>query len=198
MDERLLSAEAIVFDIGNVLLRFDPAQVATLLPEQNRAALMEAMFGPKHLWAAFDLGKESNEEIARRISRAAGVPGTWDCVLYVLSHFHEVMSPLPLAAMLPALRAQGKRLFALTNYPEPSFTLACAAFPFLSTALDGTLVSAREKLVKPDPTIFRLLVERYSLTPEKTLFIDDLEANVKSAAALGFRTWHYAGENQIC
>ena len=198
MDKRLLSADAIVFDIGNVLLRFDPAQVASLLPEQSRGPLMEAMFGPPHLWAAFDLGAESNEEIARRISQAAGVPAAWSSVLYVLSHFHEVMAPLPLAALLPGLRARGKRLFALTNYPEPSFTLACGAFPFLWRDLDGALVSAREKLVKPDPAIFRLLIERYSLTPEKTLFIDDLEANVKSAAALGFCTWHYAAENQVC
>lgn len=197
MDKRFAEVESVVFDVGNVLLRFDPTRVAGLLPDENRRPLMEAMFGPRHLWAAFDLGLESNEEIARRISSAAGLADDWPWVVHVLSHFHEVMVPLPLAGELPALRAQGKRLFALTNYPEPSFSLACAAFPFLTRDLEGAVVSAREKLVKPDPAIFRLLTRRYSLTPEKTLFIDDLEANVRSAASLGFRTWHYTEENQV-
>lgn len=191
MDERLLAAEAIVFDVGNVLLRFDPERVSALLPADVRGPLAQSMFGPAHLWSGFDGGLESNESIARRIARDAGIPDAWPQVIHVLHHFHETMTPLPLAGRLAELRAMGKRLFALTNYPEPSFSLACAAFPFLTEEMEGAVVSARERLVKPDPAIFRLLARRYSLTPEKTLFIDDTEKNVISAAEWGFRVWHY-------
>ena len=59
------------------------------------------------------------------------------------------------------------------------------------------MVSAREKLVKPDPAIFQLLTERYRLYPRDTLFIDDARANVEAAASLGFQIWHYAGEDRL-
>ena len=73
MDERLLKADTIVFDIGNVLLRFDPGKVALLLPASIRQPLMQVLFGPQHLWGGFDLGAESNEEIA------AAPPGRRTC-----------------------------------------------------------------------------------------------------------------------
>ena len=91
----------------------------------------------------------------------------------------------------------GKRLYALSNYPEPSFSLTAARFPFLTECLDGAVISSREKLVKPDPEIFRLLCRRYSLIPEKCLFIDDLKGNTEAAAAEGFRVWHYAGADRL-
>ena len=196
MDERLLRADAIVFDVGNVLLSFDPIKVASLLPEAYREPLSAVLFGPEFRWAKFDLCLTSNEEIAREIAEAAQVPGGAEMVLYVLRHFHETMAPLPMYRAIPSLRAMGKRLFALTNYPEPSFTLAMEAFPELKT-LDGQIVSAREKLGKPSQDIFRLLISRYSLDPARSLFIDDVKANTDGAALAGFQTWHYAGDDRL-
>lgn len=193
MDQRLLDADTIVFDIGNVLLGFNAEKIAPLLPEADREPLLEAMFGPPQLWGQFDLGADSNETIARRIADAAHLPGREKEVLDLLHHFPEVMDPLPLYGLLPELRKMGKRLYALSNYPEPSFSLTALRFPFLTECLDGAVVSSREKKVKPDPEFFRLLCGRYSLVPEKCLFIDDLKANVDAAAREGFRTWHYTG-----
>lgn len=196
MDERLLQAEAVVFDVGNVLLHFDPEKACSLLAEDIRAPLQDAMFGPGYPWGAFDMGRESNETIAKRIAANAGLPHHWEAVIYILHHFHETMHALPMAGLIPSLKAMGKRLYALTNYPEPSFTLTCNAFPFFAR-LDGCIVSAREKLGKPDDEIFQLLIQRYQLNPEKSLFIDDLESNILAARQAGFNTWHYAGEDRI-
>ena len=197
MDERLARADAIVFDVGNVLLRFDPDRVVTLLPEEHRAALAGVMFGTRHQWGRFDLGAESNEEIALSIASEAGVPGGEGMVLYALYHFHETMDRLPMYSLLPELRKAGKRLFALTNYPEPSFTFACRAFPYLTECLEGAVVSSREKLVKPEPAIFHFLTRKYDLIPSRTLFIDDTAANTDAAAREGFRVWHYAGKDRL-
>ena len=90
----------------------------------------------------------------------------------------------------------GKRLLALTNYGEPAFSSACSAYPNLGL-LEGAVVSSREKVCKPDPAIFSVLIERYRLIPGETLFIDDSLANAQAAAALGFRAWHYAGEDRM-
>ena len=196
MDARLLESDSIVFDVGNVLLTFDPAKVASLLPEEHRQALSQAMFGPDWRWSAFDLGVEGNEAIAQSMADAAGVPGGKDMVLHALYTFYRTMKPLPLYHMIPALKSMGKRLFALTNYCEPSFSFTYDAFPNLHL-LDGAVVSAREKICKPDPAFFGVLTERYGLIPEKTLFIDDSLANVQSAQRIGFRTWHYAGGDVI-
>ncbi len=197
MDARLTQAEAIVFDVGNVLLSFDPAAVCGLLPENLRESLPEWLFGAPFMWAPFDQGLESNEALAQKVEDASGLPGAKDAVLYLLRHFPETMHPLPLYGCLDALSAMGKRLYALTNYCEPSFTITCERFPLLKDRLLGAVVSHREKLVKPDPAFFRLLRDRYHLIPEKTLFIDDVRANVDAAAREGFRIWHYAGEDRL-
>lgn len=152
--------------------------------------------GPDRLWSLFDLGAESNEVISKRIAERAGCPGDWPDVEGLLVRFPETLEPLPMSRLLPELKGLGKRLYCLTNFPEPSLTLTCQRFAFFRE-MDGMVVSAREKLVKPDPAIFRLLARRFSLVPSKTLFIDDLEENTASAAKEGFRVWHYAGEDRI-
>ena len=196
MDERLLRAETIVFDIGKVLLSFEPERVPQLAPEENRGALFEVMFGPDHLWSGFDAGLETNEALARTIARRAGVPQAWEWVIYILEHFCETMEPLPLYHTIPVLKAQGKKIYALTNYPEPSFSLTKKAFPNLQL-MDGEAVSSREKLTKPDPAFFQVLIRRCGLDPARSLFIDDLAQNVASAERLGFQTWHYSGTDVL-
>ena len=196
MDERLLKASCIVFDVGNVLLSFEPEKVAELLPGEHRQALYTAMFGPDWRWAAFDLGAESNDEIAQSMAEAAGVPGGKEMVLYAFRHFYQTMNPLPLYHLLPELKSMGKRLYALTNYGEPAFSFAKEHFPSLQL-LEGEVVSSREKIMKPDGKIFRLIAARYQLTPGETLFIDDSLANCQGAEKEGFQTWHYFGDDRI-
>ena len=196
MDARLLKADTIVFDVGRVLLTFEPEKVGSLLPEEHRQALFRAMFGPDCRWSAFDLGAETNEAIAQSMADAAGVPDGKDMVLRAFYDFYKTMRPLPLYQMIPTLKGMGKRLFGLTNYGDPAFTSTCAAFPHL-TLLDGIVVSSREKVCKPDPAIFALLIERYGVIPKESLFIDDSLPNTRTAAEMGFRTWHYAGDDVI-
>ncbi len=196
MDARLLKADTIVFDVGMVLLTFEPEKVGSLLPEEHRQALFRAMFGSDWRWAAFDLGAETNEAIAQSMADAAGVPGGKDMVLRAFYDFYKTMRPLPLYQMIPTLKSMGKRLFALTNYGEPAFTSTCGAFTHLAQ-LNGIVVSSREKVCKPDPAIFALLIERFGVIPEETLFIDDSLPNTQTASAMGFRTWHYAGDDVI-
>ena len=74
MDARLMEAETIVFDVGNVLLSFEPEKVLALLPEQGRDEMLHALFGPAMLWSGFDLGRDGNDAVAERIAQAAGFP----------------------------------------------------------------------------------------------------------------------------
>ena len=196
MDERLRQAYCIVFDVGNVLLTFEPDKVMELIPAEHRSAMQHAMFGPDWRWAAFDLGAETNEEIAQSMADAAGVPGGKELALYAVLHFPETMRPMPLYFLIPELKRMGKKVYGLTNYCEPSFTYTAERFENLRL-LDGVVVSNREKVTKPDPAIFALLTERYGVIPQKSLFIDDSLPNVLAAEALGFKTWHYAGADSL-
>ena len=195
MDERLLKTDTVVFDVGKVLLTFEPERVASLLPAEHRQSLKEAMFGPIHRWSEFDLGRKPNEQIAGEIAEAAGVPGGAEMVLEALYRFPETMEPLPLYHCIGPLKKLGKRLYALTNYAEPSFTLTREAFPVLQE-LDGEVVSSREKLCKPEKELYRRLMDRYGIDPGSSLYIDDVEANVRAGVEIGFRVWHYTGDDR--
>lgn len=186
----LSKADTVVFDVGMVLFAFEEQTVCELIPPEHRQALRAAMFDPPKRWSAFDLGLEPNETIAKRIAQAAGFPGSENEVLHVVTGFHLVMHVLPLFSRLPELRQNGKKLYALTNYPEPSFTLLNEKHHVLDY-LDGAIISAREHVAKPDPAIYQLLIDRYRITPEHSLYIDDLSENISAARAKGFQTWHY-------
>ena len=99
---------------------------------------------------------------------------------------------MPLAHLIGDLKKMGKRIYALTNYPEPSITRTVERCPFF-WEMDGMVVSAREKMAKPDPRFFRLLLDRYHINPRDALFIDDRPENVHAAEELGIKGWLYTG-----
>jgi len=87
------------------------------------------------------------------------------------------------------------RLYALTNWSAESFPVAYKRFEFLHW-FEGILVSGAENLKKPDPAIFHLLLERYSIQSENTIFIDDNRLNIEAARILGFQTILYINSTQ--
>lgn len=89
--------------------------------------------------------------------------------------------------VLRALKAKDYPVYALTNFPADKFQLTKKRFDFFKY-FDGIVVSGEEKIIKPDPAIFHLICQRYNLTPETSLFIDDNEKNINAAKALGFHT----------
>jgi 2-haloacid dehalogenase len=92
--------------------------------------------------------------------------------------------------ILADLRARGQRLFALTNWSAETFPVAQARFPFLRW-FEDIVVSGEVKLVKPDPRIYRLALERNRLRADRTLFVDDALHNVQAARALGLSAIHF-------
>jgi 2-haloacid dehalogenase len=90
----------------------------------------------------------------------------------------------PVVEILAELRGTGVRLFALTNWSGETFPVARPQYPFLEW-FEGIVVSGDERLIKPDPQIFEVLLQRYGLHAATTAFIDDHQANVDAAAQLG-------------
>ena len=87
-------------------------------------------------------------------------------------------------------------IYALTNWSGETFPVALQKFPFLSW-FEGIVVSGDEKLKKPDPAIYKLLLERYQLKAADCVFIDDRADNVEAAVALGFEGIHFSNHKQL-
>lgn len=87
-------------------------------------------------------------------------------------------------ALKATLRAEGYRLYGLTNWSAETFPLAEEKYSFMK-GLDGVVVSGYERVKKPDERIFRILLERYNLRPEETVFFDDHIENIIAAREMG-------------
>ena len=193
MDPRLQAKNILVFDVGNVLVRFDPRTISEAfgLPP----ALEEAVFGTG-LWAWIDTGLMGTGDLARLMCRTVPTDSREDYLLVsrLLDEFYRFLVPLAPSLWLPELKAAGKKLYYLTNYASPAFEKTMERFPFFEY-FDGGVVSAREHIIKPMPAIYRLLCRRYGFSPEEALFIDDSEVNTEAARKEGFSVWCRRGED---
>lgn len=88
-------------------------------------------------------------------------------------------------------------LFGLTNWSEETFPYALENYDFFQLFDGKIVVSGTEKLIKPDPKIWYVLLERYHLKPQESVFIDDSLKNIETARSLGFETIHITPETNL-
>lgn len=89
--------------------------------------------------------------------------------------------------LLKRLKRDGYGIYGLTNWSAETIPLVYSKYDFFQL-FDGIVVSGEEKVIKPDPGIYSILLKRYFLTVENTVFIDDNSANIETAKRLGFQT----------
>ena len=188
---------AVVFDLGGVLVDWNPRYLYRRLFDGDEAAMERFL--------AEVCTPAWNDEQDR------GRPFAEACALLVRDHperralieawparFEETMAgPIPgTVDILAALRDRGTPLYALSNWSAETFPRAQAVFPFLHW-FDGVVISGALRIAKPDPSIYRHLLERYALRPEDTVFIDDAPRNIDAAAALGMRAIRFTGAEAL-
>src|SRR5205807_8029099 len=108
------------------------------------------------------------------------------------SRFDEMIAG-PIAGsieVLAELRDRGTPLYGLTNWSAETYPAALERFAFLRW-FRGILVSGEVGLIKPDPRIFALLIERFGVEPQRAVYIDDVEANVAAARPFGIHAIHF-------
>ncbi len=99
--------------------------------------------------------------------------------------------------ILKELKASGKyHIYGLTNWSAETFPIAVKQFEFLNW-FEGILVSGSEGIKKPDPAIYELLLERYSIDRKTALFIDDSLRNVAAAEKIGIKSIHFIGPENL-
>lgn len=177
-------ARAVVFDLGGVLIDWNPRYLYDrLIPDAAACEkFLTTVCSPE--WnAGQDQGRPWQEAIAER---SALFPDQAELIAAYFTRWEE-MIPRAIPGtpeILATLQQKGIRTWSITNFSTETLPRACARFPFLRS-FDGMIVSGEVGLLKPDPAIYRCLLQRFSLNPEELLFVDDIPANVAAAQALG-------------
>jgi 2-haloacid dehalogenase len=186
----------IVFDIGKVLIHYDPdLPYAKLIPDAEERQWFFANVCTHDWNVEQDRGRTWLEAEALLLER---FPDKEEHIRAFRTYWHEMV---PYAyersvAHLERFLAEGRDVTLLTNFADDTFDQACAIFPFLKTPR-GVTVSARVRLIKPDPEIYRSHTETFHLDPAHTLFIDDALANIEAARAFGWNAIHYTGADAL-
>lgn len=178
--------EAVIFDLGGVLIDWNPRHLYRGLFEGDEAA-MERFLAEvtTQAWnAEQDAGRSWQDAVDLLVAEH---PDRRDLIVAYRERWTEMLAG-PIAGtveVLADLRRAGVRLAAVTNWSAETFPVARRRYPFLGW-FETIVVSGEEGIVKPDPGIFRLVLERTGWRAGETVFVDDSPANVAAAAALGF------------
>jgi len=181
------AVSAVVFDLGGVLIDWDPRYLYRSLFGGDEAAMerfLATVCTPE--WnRGQDAGRPWSEAIA---SLVAEHPEHADLIRAFWDRWPETLGDAidPTVDVLAELRAAGIPLYALSNWSAETFPIARPRYPFLDW-FDGIVISGEVGAAKPDPRIYQALVERHGLDPASLAFVDDVPANVAAAESLGMR-----------
>ena len=185
--------DTLVFDMGQVLIHWTGAGLLEKfgLEETDRDLLLRELFGDVE-WVGLDHGTISYDQAVAAV--CARVPERLHPVVreLVTGWWRQPLQPMEgMGALVRELKAEGYGIYLLSNASLALRTY----FPRIpgSECFDGLMVSAEEKLLKPDPAIFRALMERFRLVPERCFFVDDSPANVEGAMSVGLNGCVFRG-----
>ena len=189
--------DAVVWDLGGVLIGWDPRVLYRRLlgsDEEVEAYLAEVDFAG---WNRLqDAGRPMAEGVAELSAR---FPHRRELVeAYPARYAETLLGPVPGSVeLLDELRRRGQvRLLALTNWSADTFHHARDGYPFL-TWFEAVVVSGEERLAKPDPRLFRRVLDRHGLESATTVYVDDSAANVAAAGALGLIALLFTGAEKL-
>ena len=184
IDDVRPKVEAVAFDLGGVLIDWSASYLyRSLLPDDASVAAFLEEVGFIDWNTALDAGRDWDEAVEWLGTRH---PGRRDLIEAFRDRWEETLggSIEPTVEILEELRASGVRTFALSNWSRRTFDLAASRFQFLR-GFEAVVISGDVGATKPDPRIYRELLERGDLRPESTVFIDDSPQNVASAISTG-------------
>lgn len=188
--------DAVLFDLGKVLLDWDPRYYYGRYFSSDDALEYFVQDVIAHDWyLEMDAGKPVDQAIAER---SRSFPEHAELIARWKEGWPVMMRGAISGSVdiLDELRRRGVRLYALTNFSRETWPLAKARFEFLSWFEDA-IVSGEHGIVKPDPRIFELAISRCRLKPAQTAFIDDVPANVEAGRACGLRAIQFTSPAKL-
>jgi 2-haloacid dehalogenase len=190
-------ARAVVFDLGGVLLDWNPRYLYRKLFDGDDAAMewLLAEVCTMQWHHAHDLGVPPE----RTTPPLVAAHPEYEELIWAWSRRSEEMIAGPIdgsVKLLSELKAAGVPCYALTNMERETYPLRAKRYPFLGW-FDGTVVSGFEGVAKPDVAIFELLLERFNLAASETVLIDDSPANVAAGRSAGLQAIEFESPERL-
>jgi 2-haloacid dehalogenase len=179
---------AVVFDLGGVLIDWDPRYLYRSLFGDDEAAMetfLATVCTPE--WnRKQDAGRLWSDAVAELVAKH---PGQRELIVAYHERWSETLGDAiePTVAVLAELHEAGVPVYALSNWSAETFPTARPRYPFLEW-FDGIVISGEVGSAKPDRRIYEALLERHGLEAGEILFIDDSAENVAAAETLGIRS----------
>jgi len=186
----------VIFDLGGVLIDWDPRYLyRKLLSSEDEVERFLAEVCTPAWNARQDAGRTWAEAVAELTAKH---PDHAELIAAFDKRWGETIGgAIPgTVEILRRLRDRGVRLLALTNWSAEKFDLTFPRFEWLSW-FEGIVVSGRERLVKPDPQLFQILLDRYDVEPDEAVYIDDVHHNVEAAAGFGLTALLFTGPEKL-
>jgi HAD superfamily hydrolase (TIGR01509 family) len=178
-----------LWDLGNVLVQWEPELI---YPAFNVSAVHTQYLRSELLehpdWLRLDQGLTTEQEVAARISSETELShdDAQRCFDVIR---HSLVNIDASVAMLSQMKAAGVPMYVLSNMSNENAAYLRTREYF--SLFDDVVISAEEKLIKPDPALFELVLKRYRLNAEEVYFIDDSMPNIVAARELGMQALHF-------
>lgn len=185
----------IILDIGNVLAGFCWKEHYERFGYDDKMVERIAKATVRHpAWNEFDRGDMRLEEIVQAFIESdpeieQDIRKTLEDVSTMIKRYEYAIP------WIRELKSKGYRVLYLSNFSEKAETDCAHALDFIPY-MDGGILSYQEKIIKPMPEIYQLLIDRYSLVPEECVFMDDTPANLTGAEKFGIHTIHFQDREQ--
>ena len=176
--------KTIIFDVGNVLFGYDPQYILhQLLPDNGYHDVYIRYLFKGKIWQDLDRGIVTEFDVEQVLTGQINDPELAQNFRHILNNFVYHLSLIKGSrAIFLALRQQYD-MYLCSNFQSVPFSKLRELHPFL-TQVDGQVISAHQRLMKPEPDIYEWLFNTYSIDPASALFIDDLPENVAAAQSL--------------
>ena len=179
--------ENLVFDFGNVLVVFKPEEhLREYVQTDEEAMELRNLIWESKPWKDADIGLCGRQETFERLCEMyPEKTALFQKILFECSEWLTI--PQEVKAVLHKLQAAGYNLYYISNTNPMDYETMMKNHAILHE-LKGGLASFQEKMLKPDPAIYQLLLERYGLNAEECLFVDDMAVNTEAAEKVGYHT----------
>lgn len=174
----------VVFDIGKVLCAFDwESYIDHMLLNQEQKERLKKVTVRSELWNEHDRGLLTDEDIVNTMCEKE--PSLSPYIREFMSQVTTMITEYEYSGeLVRKIKEQGLQVLLLSNYSETTFLEGEKRFEFMKY-IDGKVISYEYKVVKPERRIYEILLEKYQVIPEETVFLDDRKDNIEVASQMG-------------
>ncbi len=187
---------SVVFDIGGVLIDWNPRHLFRKVFENEEEMEWFLANVCTYEWNVQQDGGKLFSVATAELQQK--FPEYSDIIALYYGRWEEMLDGeiIGTVEIFRRLKSAGMPLYALSNWSHEAFPVAYNRYGFMKE-FDGLVVSGYEKLLKPDHAIYRVLMDRYSINPAESVYIDDNKPNAIAATELGFNAIHFSSPDQL-